>query len=277
MTVSPLPKRRRVCASVAVLPWMALAHRIAKPQAADAGLRLATAVNDRPTGADLSSVTRMQLTERGRIPRMRLLASYRLHRGRREATQLLRFLEPKDIAGTGLLGQDKADGSNEQWLYLPELDRVRRIAADRKGGRFVGSDLFFEDLQERYPEKDRHRIVGREAVNGVACEVLESVPTEAGSSVYRRRISWVDPLTLLIHRVDYFDRDDANPSKRWQLLAAQRVQGYWTVMDSRMTDLGTGHETRMTVEKVIYDRKLPARLFTPQALSDERIEAEFRP
>jgi hypothetical protein len=31
------------------------------------------------------------------------------------------------------------------------------------------------------------------------------------------------------------------------------------------------------VDKAVYDRKLPAKLFTPQALADEAIESEYRP
>jgi hypothetical protein len=33
----------------------------------------------------------------------------------------------------------------------------------------------------------------------------------------------------------------------------------------------------LKLEKILYNRKLPARLFTSQALSDEAIEEEFRP
>lgn len=244
---------------------------------ADEALKLANAVYERPNGRDLTTVSRMALTEKGRQPRIRELVTYRLEKGQGEAAHLVRFIEPVDIAGTGLLGIDKADGSNEQWLYLPELDRVRRIAGDRKGGRFVGSDLYFEDLQERKPAQDRHRLIGKESINGVACEVLESVPVDPANSVYRRRVSWVDPATALVHRVDYFEKDDASPAKRWQLIAAKRVQGYWTVTDSQMSNLDSGHETRMTVESAAYDRKLPAKLFTSQALADESIESEYRP
>jgi hypothetical protein len=55
------------------------------------------------------------------------------------------------------------------------------------------------------------------------------------------------------------------------------VQGYWTVMDSTLTDLQTGHHTRLAVEKILYDRQLPASLFTSRALADERQERGFRP
>lgn len=250
---------------------------LAFPAAADEALALAQRVHDRPNGRDLTTLGRMVLTEKGRAPRIRELVTYRIDRSGGETANLIRFLDPEDIAGTGLLSVDKADGSADQWLYLPALDRVRRISSDRKGGRFVGSDLYFEDLQERKPSRDRHRLLGRQTENGILCEVLESVPIDPKDSVYLKRISWIDPETAIPQRVDYFEKDANSPSKRWLLRAKKRNQGYWTLTDSRMIDLQTGHETRMVVDAALYDQRLPARLFTTQALADENIESEFRP
>jgi hypothetical protein len=162
-------------------------------------------------------------------------------------------------------------------LYLPALDRVRRISSERKGGRFVGSDLYFEDLQEHKPSKERHRLLGKQTENGILCEVLESVPIDAADSVYRKRISWIDPATAIAQRMDYFEKDADTPSKRWLLRSKKRNQGYWTLTDSRMIDLASGHETRMVIDSAQYDQKLPAKLFTPQTLADESLESEYRP
>lgn len=268
----PDHRRRQVCGGLA---WLGLGLASSAAHSDDA-MALARRVHERPAGRDLSTLSRMELTQRGRPPRVRELATYRQDRGSGEIANLLRFLRPEDIAGTGLLSLEKADGSTDQWLYLPELDRVRRIAGDRKGGRFVGSDLFFEDLQERKPALDTHRIVGREVVAGVPCQVLESVPREADSSVYLRRLSWVDPESAMVLRVDYFGRAGDTPTKRWEVAQRQAIQGYMTVTDSRMSDLASGHETRMIVSKAVYDRRLPARLFHSRGLADEQIEAEFR-
>lgn len=268
---APLVSRRAAASALlAGLAWTS-------PARADDAQKTAQTVFDRPNGRDLTTLGRMELVERGRAPRIRELVTYRLDRGNGETVTLMRFLEPRDIAGTGLLSVARADGSNDQSLYLPELDRVRRVAGERKGGRFVGSDLYYEDLQERRPTKDRHRLLGRETVSGVACEVLESLPLDANESVYTKRVSWLDMQTLMALRIDLFERDDAGPSKRWTLQSRKRVQGYWTAMDSRMTDLSSGHETRLIVEHAVYDRKLPARLFTAQALADENLESEYRP
>jgi hypothetical protein len=245
--------------------------------AATDGLQLAQAVYSRPVGHDVTTVSRMELIEKGRVPRVRELVAYRVKRPSGEVAHLIRFTEPTDVAGTGLLSLDKADGANEQWLYLPALDRVRRIAGDRKGGRFVGSELYYEDLQDRQPGRDRHRLIGQDAVDGAPCELLESVPIDKADSVYRKRVSCIDRATALALRVDYYEHDDTTPSKRWLLVAKKKHKNYWTVTDSRMIDLVSGRETRMLVEDALYDRKLPAKLFTSQALADENLEAEFRP
>jgi hypothetical protein len=242
-----------------------------------AGTHLAQRVYDRPDGTDATVSSTMTLTEQGRSPRARRLVVYGLEKGAGDLATLIRFTDPGDIAGTGLLTLDPAVGDSDQWLYLPAMQRVRRIASDRKGGRFVGSDYYFEDLRDRKVAQDSHTIIGQETVGGVRCEVLESVPVDPGNSVYRKRVSCIDPVRLLPMRIDFFEKSTAAPNKRWTMNRAEQVQGYWTVMDSTMTDLETGHETRLVVEKIVYDRGLPEDLFSTKALEDEVREARHRP
>ena len=246
-------------------------------RADDAAARLASEVADRPYGRDLTTVGTLELRDRNGSERIREYVSYRRDVGKGGKANLIRFLAPADIAGTAVLSLSRPDGAQEQSLYLPAMDRVRRVASDRKAGRFVGSDIYYEDLLERRPHQDRHRLLGKEVVDGTVCDMLESVPVEAGTSAYLGRVSWIDTKTHLPRRVDYHERDAARASKRWELLAHRRVKGYWTVLDSRVTDLETGHSTRLTVHEAIYDRGLPASLFTPRALADETLEAEYRP
>jgi hypothetical protein len=242
----------------------------------DAGEKLAQRVYDRPDGKDATSLVSMSLQEKNREPRDRKMLVYRLDKKGGEVASLIRFLEPADIEGTGLLTLDKADGDSNQWVYLPAMERVRRIDSGRKGGRFVNSDYFYEDLRDRKVSQDEHRVVGQETIAGVACEILESIPVDSGNSVYTKRLSWVDPATALPVRIDFFGKNDAQPDKRLQILKKEKVQGYWTVMDSVMLNLKTGHQTRLTVEKMRYDRRLPAKLFSTQTLEDESAEEDFR-
>lgn len=242
----------------------------------EAGLELARAVHERPDGGDAITRGTMTLTEPGRSPRTRDTFEYRLDPGEGGRLSLIRFTSPADIADTGLLVHDHPDGTTDQWLYLPAMDRVRRVASDRRGGRFVGSDLYFEDLEDRAPERDHHRLLGEEEWQGIATHVLESVPVAGDGSVYSRRVRWIHPETLIPVRIDLY-RGGEEPIKRFEVRRIERVQGYWTEMESTMTDLESGHETRLTVEKVVYDQGLPESLFTARGLADPELERQYRP
>lgn len=274
-----LPKalRRGVLALLAT----ALVGLVAGGQAlaadAEAGAALAQRVYDRPDGRDLSSALTMSLVEDGRAPRVRSMVLHRRDAGGGDVATLIRFTAPADIDGTGLLTQDSAAEESSQWIYLPAMQRTRRVDSSRKGGRFVNSDYYFEDLRDRKPNMDVHRVIGRERIGDVECDVLESVPAQASNSVYKRRLSWIDPESLLPLRVDFFEKNSDTPSKRLIVDRREQVQGYWTVMDSTLTDLGNRHQTRLTVERIVYDRDLPERLFSAKALEAESVEKEFRP
>lgn len=263
--------------SIAVFAGVTTLTFAAISVADDSGAQLAQRVYDRADGKDSTALTTMTLTEPGRSPRVRQLVIYRLKRKAGEIAVLSRFTEPADISGTGLLTLDHPIADSDQWIYLPALDRVRRISASRKGGRFVNSEYYYEDLRDRKPTQDQHRILRRETVNGVVYDVLESIPIEADSSVYLKRVSWIDPATLLPLQVDFYEKNLQEPSKRIQVKKSAKVQGYWTVLDSTVTDLASKNQTRLTIDKIIYDRRLPAQLFTTQALEDEGVEEEYRP
>lgn len=246
-------------------------------QASTDGLALAQKVYDRADGKDVTSLVTMTLSQEGNRPRVRSMLVFRAEGAAGAVSTLIRFTAPADIQGTGLLTLDAADGNTNQWIYLPAMQRVRRVDASRQGGRFVNSDYYFEDLKDRKPDADTHRIAGREKLGDTVCDVLESLPLQADNSVYLKRLSWIDPRSLLPLRMDFFERQSDQPSKRLVVARREQVQGYWTVMDSTLSDLQTGHQTRLQVERVLYDRQLPASLFTSRALAEERLEQPYRP
>lgn len=264
-------------------PLFALALGLATPFAAaaqtatDAGTRLAQALYDRPDGRDLAARVQMILTEPGQPPRERRLYSYGSDRGDRSRWSLLRFVEPADIAGTGLLTIDHPGDESDQWLYLPALDRVRRIASNRRGGRFVGSDFYYEDLRDREPEMDRHTLGPVSNVGKIACQTLVSEALDPASSVYSKRVSCIHRATLIPLRVEFFQRGQTQAVKRLSVKRLKQIQGYWTVLDSVMEELGSGHTTRLVIEAIKYDQDLPDVLFTKQGLADDSKEKAYRP
>ena len=242
-----------------------------------AGRELAQQLYDRPRGEDASSRVVMLLQREGKPPRRRTLYNFARDRGDAERWTLLRFIEPEDVEDTGLLTLDFKGEESDQWLYLPALDRVRRISSERRGGRFVGSDFFYEDLRDREVDLDHHRLTGRENLGNIECLVLESIPVEADNSVYSKRVSWIHPELLLPLRVEFYQRGAEQPGKRLQAKQIRQVEGYWTIFESTMHDLKSGHQTTLLIEKIDYDQGLPDTLFTQMGLADANREKPYRP
>jgi len=271
-------RRSNTFPMILTLLWLVLCTTSA--WAADgnkAGLELAQAIYDRPNGDDFAARAIMTLTEKGRKPRKRQMVSMRVDRGAGERWSLTRFTAPADIKGVGLLTKDYPGDKNDQWLYLPALDRVRRVSSSRKGGRFVGSDMFFEDLRDREVSMDHHKYLGKGKVGKLVCKVLQSVPVDPDNSVYTKRVSWIHPNTMVPLRVDLYQRHSAKPVKRLVAKRIKKIQGFWTVTDSVMRDLESGHETRIQQTRLKYNQGIPGSLFTSRTLSEEAAETRYRP
>lgn len=240
------------------------------------GTELAQKVYDRPDGQDAVSHGKMILTALGKEPRVRESYTFRIDLSNNEIQNLVRFVKPADVDGLGLLTHNH-DGANnsDQWLFLPELGKTRRIPSGRKGGRFVGSDLNYEDMSDRKVSMDTHIIIGTDKINNVDCTLLESIPVDAKNSVYTKRISCVNLKSLLPLRAEVYQK--GNLFKTFESLRIQKVQSYWTIMELLITEHASGHQTKMVTDKIIYDQGLTADLFSQQVLEDPQREESFRP
>lgn len=241
------------------------------------GEELATLVHERPDGEDASTRGTMTLREEGGRPREREMLTFTRDEDDGGTQTMIRFLSPGSIEDTGMLVHDHPDGSRDQWIYLPALDRVRRIASERQGGRFVGSDLFFEDLGDRLPKLDEHELKGEDTFEGQPVEILESKPVDADNSVYSKRLSWVHLETMIPLRIDFYQGGADAPMKRWTVQRIDRIDGYWTVMGHTVEDLDSGHTTTLVVDEIIYDQNLPQELFSSSGLADPGMHRDLRP
>lgn len=242
-----------------------------------AGEALAQKIYDREAGDDMSALVVMQLKKKGKKPRQRLLYSFAKEPKDSERWSLMRFIKPQDINKTGLMTLDHSGEESDQWLYLPALDKVRRISSSRKGGRFVGSDFFYEDLKDREVGMDYHLFKGQSKVGKIKCQVLVSTPREVSNSVYSKRVSCIHSKILVPLRVDFYKKGRRKPIKRLRARKIKKIQGIWTVLDSTMYDLKTGHQTQLFTKRIKYNQGLPDGLFTQQALSDDSKERAYRP
>lgn len=134
--------------------------------------------------------------------------NFTLERAGNRDHQLIQFLEPADVRGTSLLTHQDPKGDDNQWLYLPELRRVKRISSTGKTGSFMGSEFTYEDIGGNTLEKFKYVKLADENYKGKDCNVLEKTPTYANSG-YTKIKMWISKDNSLVLRQDFFDRKNS--------------------------------------------------------------------
>jgi hypothetical protein len=178
--------RKIIGAAVALLTLLVTAHAVEQMDARTILQR----VNDRDDGKDSYAKVDMLITDRSGITQARSMISAVKDFGPLSKSYI-RFTSPASIDGTGFLSWQVEGKDDEQFLYLPELGRERRIASSQKDGDFVNTDFTFEDMQERIVDKDTHTILREEKMGAYDCWVIESVPIDPKSSQYKRWVTWI--------------------------------------------------------------------------------------
>ncbi|MBU1668099.1 outer membrane lipoprotein-sorting protein [bacterium] len=116
------------------------------------------------------------------------------------------FLTPADVKGTKTLTYEHTASNDDQWLYLPALKRVKRIASRNKSGSFMGSEFSYEDIGNQNYQKFSYKGEAQEVeLNGVKCYKGARVPNDKNSG-YTKQVSWIAIDTLLLQQVEYYDR-----------------------------------------------------------------------
>ena len=67
---------------------------------------------------------------------------------------------------------DDPNKNDDQWIFLPALKKVKRISSDGKTDYFMGSDFTYDDLGERKPTDDTHKILPDEIATAGVRKIL---------------------------------------------------------------------------------------------------------
>jgi len=222
------------------------------------GHELARQVYDRDDGNDAYFQTEMVLIDKNGRERQRLLESF-VYDDDGLVKSYVEFLDPPDIRGTRFLSWEQPEGDDIQYLYLPELGRSRRIVSSQKNLAFVNTDFSYEDMQRRKPEKDDHRILANETLEGYPVYLLESRAHE-GTSQYGKRLSRIGMESLIPLSIDFYDRK-GRKIKSLRSRDIRQIDGIWTAMEVEMVDIKSGHRTVMRIREVRYNQGVDGAIF----------------
>ncbi|MBT4569978.1 MAG: outer membrane lipoprotein-sorting protein, partial [Candidatus Marinimicrobia bacterium] len=172
------------------------------------GLEVIQKVYDRPTGNDMTGNLIMTIENSRGNQRVRKIKQF-VKTVKNGEKKIMYFLSPADVKNTSFMtwSYDDASKSDDQWIYLPALKKVKRISSDSKGDYFMGSDFTYDDLGDRHPLDDTHTILREEVINEKETIVIESVPKDE-EYMYARTVTWVVKDSWIGLKKEFYDEDD---------------------------------------------------------------------
>lgn len=181
------------------------------------------------------------------------------------------FLSPPDVEGTALLSFTHMTTADDQWLYLPALKRVKRIASSNKSGSFVGSEFAFEDLLAQEVARFKYKFLREEPcpteeAKGLVCFVNERFPVYENSG-YTRQVSWIDKKDYQVRKIEFYDRKSEH-SKTLMFAGYRQYLGkFWRAHTLTMENRQTEKKTTLSFGNFELNAKVDQSEFDPDALS----------
>ncbi|WP_282080379.1 outer membrane lipoprotein-sorting protein [Aquimarina algiphila] len=179
---------------------------------------------------------------------------------------LITFENPRDVKGTAMLTFSHKVDSDDQWLFLPSIKRVKRISSSNKSGPFMGSELSYEDLGSQEVEKYTYKYVEESTLNGAKVAVVERFPVDAKSG-YSKHVAYYNlDKSYRLEKVEYYDRKGALLKTMKHLNYKQFKDKYWRAGELYVVNHQSDKETRLVFSNFNFEAPISEEDFTQNSL-----------
>jgi len=229
------------------------------------GLKIIENVYNRSTGEDQEGDLTMSLINSRGDERVREIKQYLIEFGDMEK-KIMFFISPADVRNTSFMNwsYDEVGKDDDQWIYLPALKKVKRISSDSKSDYFMGSDFTYDDLGDRHPSQDTHKLLREEEIDGETCYVVESIPKEE-EYMYSKTITWIIKDKWIGKKKEFYDEDE-DFLKTLTVNETKVIKDYIVITLSEMHNVQKDHRTIMKLDNVIIDSGVSENKFTERMM-----------
>lgn len=229
-------------------------------------------VQKRNTGISSSAEVKMTLINEdgsSRVRQMKILSK----KFPQYTSRAIYFRAPADVQGTSFLVRDyhAAKQETDQWLYLPALQKTKRIATSDKSGSFMGSDLRYGDMDKDSLDQSSFRLVKEAMVNGQPVWIIEAIPKTdeyALKKGYTKSLLLVRKDTnLIIRSVNWLL--DSNRIRYMDVMELTQDSGIWAPTRVRIwttENKKTIHQTLLETTDIRFNLELADELFSLRQL-----------
>lgn len=236
------------------------------------GEEIAQKAHDRDDGDNSIAQMTMTLISKSGQKRTRSLKTFSKDKGE-DKLKLMFFLTPADVKNTAFLTYDYEDSNadDDQWLYLPELHKVKRIASSDKSSSFMGSDFTYSDMTSRNVQDYTYKVMKETKVGGhktwqmLVTPKSEKTVDETG---YTKSIMFVRQDNFVVVQALHYVKS-GKKLKYMQVKELELIDGIWTSKEIQMvTKKGkkTLHKTVLKFSETKYNQNLEESFFTTRSL-----------
>lgn len=234
------------------------------------GLSIVVEADKRDQGFGNSSASmEMILTNRHGEESIRVMRNKTIEQENDGDKSQIIFDNPRDVKGTAFLSYTHREGADDQWLYLPALKRVKRIASSNKSGPFMGSEFAFEDIASQEVSKYTYNYMKNEVFDGREHYVVEFDPKDLKSG-YSRQEVFFDTEEYRVWKVNYFNRGGELLKTLSISDYSQYLGKYWRANTWTMINHKTSKKTVLNFQDWKFDNDFTDRDFSRNSLSRAR-------
>lgn len=177
---------------------------------------------------------------------------------------MVRIEAPTDLAGASYLVRE-GQTSDEMYLYLPSMRKVRRITGASMDGQLWGTDLSYNDIKQvQNAFTGANVTLGADAkVENRAVHVLNIAPRAEDGSRYKAIRASVDAQTCVPLLVEFIDPAGTRKTMTVKASDVKQSGGMWYAAEAEIRDVRNATRTRLRVVGVSNGDKLASRYFNP--------------
>ena len=256
-------KNLKITAALALFFFAGVANRVIAQTLT--GREIINKVYNRPTGDDQTSNLTMTLINKSGSERVRKIKQFTKDFGDVEKS-IMFFTAPADVKNTSFMNwtYDDDSKSDDQWIYLPALKKIKRISSDSKSDYFMGSDFTYDDLGDRKLDDDTHTLLKEETIDGVDYYVVQSIPKDE-DYMYSKTVTWIRKDNFIGLKKEFYD-EDGELLKILKIKKFEKISGYWIITHSEMENIQKNHRTSMQLSNVKINTGIPSSKFTERMM-----------
>jgi hypothetical protein len=181
-----------------------------------------------------------------------------------------RLVEPDYLRGMTVLTIEASDRSHDAFIFLPSLDRVRRVSTAQRGDAFFGTDVTYEDLERRRASDYALASLATTRFAGEDAWVVAGAPVRPLAYDRVRFVIARDDFAIL--QVEHFKQDGDEPFRTITAQRASMVSRDGHVVPTRMSvdNRARGTHTEVVLTDLRIDPPIDDHAFSLTALESQR-------